>query len=141
MLVDREVEPLMQLELPQRLSITGIAGLVALSVTHWLRANVHDPAPALSFVLGCMPNLAAAFAMPLIMATFTARTSKPPITQVSRRAYLGVLAFTTLGLLGWELVQTRSARFVFDVNDIAATFVGAVLAFFAYGWLVRRQTA
>lgn len=131
----------MQLEVPQRLSILGIAGLAALSATHWLRGNVHDPAPALSFVLGCMPNLAAAFAMPLILATFTARTSKAPITQASRRAYLGILAFTTLGLLGWELVQTRSSNFVFDLNDVIATGVGAALAFVAYSVLVRRYAA
>lgn len=142
MRVDREVAAhVMQLELPQRLAIMGITGLAALSVTHWLRAHVHDPAPAISFVLGCMPNLAAAFAMPLILATFTARTSKAPITQASRRAFLGVLVFTTLGLLGWELVQTRSSNFVFDTNDVIATVVGAALALATYRWLARRHAA
>ena len=74
----------MQFELPQRLSATGIIGLAALSATHWLRENVSDPGPVLSFVLGVMPNLAAAFAMPLILAGFKPRTSDAPMTKVSR---------------------------------------------------------
>jgi hypothetical protein len=127
----------MQLELPPRLSATGIIGLAALSATHWLRENVADPGPVLALALGVMPNLAAAFAMPLILASFTPRTSRPPITEVSRVAYLWVLLFTTCGLWGWELIQTRSERFVFDVYDILATGCGSLLAYIAFGWHAR----
>ena len=52
----------MKTPLARRLSITGMGGLAALSATHWMRDNVLDPSPALAFVLGVLPNLAAAFA-------------------------------------------------------------------------------
>lgn len=128
----------MHLELPYRLSATGIVGLAALSATHWLRENVSDPGPVLAFALGVMPNMAAAFAMPLILASFTPRTSGMPVTEVSRLAYARVLSFTTLGLCGWELIQTQSERFVFDLYDILATGFGAILAYSAFNWHARR---
>jgi hypothetical protein len=79
-----------------------------------------------------MPSLAAAFAMPLILASFAPQVSTPK--QASRPpAVCGlILVFTTLGLLGWEVVQTRSAAFVFDVYDILATLVGSLLALLAF---------
>jgi hypothetical protein len=129
----------MQLELPQRLSATGMIGLAALSVTHWLRENVSDPEPVVAFALGVMPNVAAAFAMPLILAGFSPRTSRAPVTEASRFAYLGVLSLTTFGLWGWELIQARSERLVFDVFDILATVFGSVLAYIAFGWHARRS--
>lgn len=115
--------------------MTGMGGLAALSATHWMRKNVSDPAPVLSFALGVMPNLAAAFAMPLILAGIVPRISSDPVTVSSRRAYLWMLLFTTFGLCGWELVQTRSDRFVFDVHDLLATGLGSFLAYLAFGWL------
>jgi hypothetical protein len=127
----------MQHDPPQRLAATGIIGLAALSATHWLRENVSDSGPVLAFALGVMPNLAAAFAMPLILASFTPRTSRTPITEVSRLAYIWVLSSTTLGLCGWELIQTRSERFVFDVFDILATVFGSILAYIAFDWHAR----
>jgi hypothetical protein len=127
----------MKLELPFRLSATGMIGLGALSVTHWLRENTSAPGPVFSFLLGVMPNVAAAFAMPLILASFSPHTSRAPITNSSRLRYFWVLSFTTLGLCGWELIQTRSNRFVFDVYDILATGLGSVLAYFAFSWHAR----
>jgi hypothetical protein len=128
----------MQIGLPLRLSTTGIVGLAALSATHWMRENISDPPPLLAFALGVMPNLAAAFAMPLVLASFFPHTSGVPVTVQSRRTYLWILLFTALGLLGWELVQTRSERFVFDAYDILATGFGSILAYLAFGWHVRR---
>ena len=84
-----------------------------------------------------MPNLAAAFAMPLVLASFVPHTSGIPVTAQSRRTYLWILLFTALGLLGWELVQTRSERFVFDAYDILATGFGSILAYLAFGWHAR----
>jgi hypothetical protein len=127
----------MKVELPYRLSATGMIGLAALSATHWLRENVSDAGPVLAFVLGVMPNLAAAFAMPLILASFFSHTSRIRSTKNSRLHYLWALSFTTLGLCGWELIQTQSDRFVFDVFDILATGLGSTLAYFALCWHAR----
>jgi glycopeptide antibiotics resistance protein len=114
--------------------MTGMGGLAALSATHWMRENISDPAPILAFALGVLPNLAAAFAMPLILASFVPLISRMPIMVRSRRTYLWLLLFTMFGLCGWELVQTRSDRFVFDVYDILATGLGSFLAYLAFGW-------
>jgi hypothetical protein len=127
----------MQIGLPLRLSTTGMVGLAALSATHWMRENISDPIPVLAFSLGVMPSLAAAFGMPLVLASFVPHTSGTPVTVRSRRTYLSILLFTSLGLLGWELVQTRSERFVFDAYDILATGLGSFLAYLALGWHVR----
>ncbi len=84
----------MKMPLPQRLSITGMVGLAALSATHWMRENVLDPSPVLAFALGVLPNLAAAFSMPLILASLLPRSSDPSDTAQGRRTYLRILAFT-----------------------------------------------
>jgi hypothetical protein len=124
----------MQMSLPLRLSTTGIVGLAALSAVQWLRENIADPAPVLEFVLGVMPNFAAAFAMPLVLASFFPSTSGTPVTVRSRRAYLWILLFTTVGLFGWEFLQARSESLVFDVYDLLATALGSCVAYLAFGW-------
>ena len=116
------------MQLPQRLSITGMGGLAALSATHWMRGNILDPLPVLAFVLGVLPNLAAAFSMPLILASFVLLSWHTPDTAKFRRTYLWILVFTASGLCSWEFIQVRSNRFVFDTNDIVATVFGSILA-------------
>jgi len=120
------------MQLPQRLSITGMGGLAALSVTHWMRGNIIDPSPVLAFVLGVLPNLSAAFSMPLILASFVPVSWHTPDTSRFHRAYLWILVFTASGLCSWEFIQVRSNRFVFDMNDIFATVFGSILAYLAF---------
>jgi hypothetical protein len=60
-------------KLSSRLALTGMLGLAALSATHWMRVGVPEPGPMLAYALGVMPNLAAAFAMPLVLASFFRR--------------------------------------------------------------------
>lgn len=107
-------------------------GLAVLSATHWLRDNLSDPGPAIAFVLGVMPNLAAAFAMPLILSSFAPQVLNLRQSTRARAVYGLLILFTTLGLLGWEVVQSKSAAFVFDVYDIVATLIGSLLALFAF---------
>jgi hypothetical protein len=121
----------------QRLALTGMGGLAALTATQWLREHVRDPAPAMAFALGVMPNLAAAFAMPLVLASFFPSISRIPITVRSQRMYTWLLAFTLIGLCGWEFVQTRSERFVFDLSDIGATVLGSLSAYGVFAWQAR----
>ena len=130
-----------KLNLPSRLSAIGLIGLAALSATHWLRDNLDARGPFQSFALGVMPNMAAAFAMPLILASFTTHTSSTQTATSSRLRFLGILMFTTLGLCGWEFIQARSNRFVFDVYDLLATVLGSALAYQAFSWNARRFDA
>jgi hypothetical protein len=124
----------MRVSLSTRLSLMGMLGLAALSATHWARSAIPAPGSTLAFVLGVLPNLAAAFAMPLILASLLPAISGTPLTRHAGRRFLFLLSFTTLGLCAWEVVQTRSDRFVFDVNDIAATILGAILACAGHRW-------
>lgn len=132
------VDP-MQIPLPQRVSITGMAGLAALSTTHWIRGKDLDLSPVLAFVLGVMPNLAASFAMPLILASILPLPWQAPDSLKLRRTFLWTLAFTTSGLCGWEFFQMQSNRFVFDTSDLLATGIGSFLAYLAFRWLVGRS--
>lgn len=124
----------MRAALSTRLSLAGILGLVLLSGTHWAREAISNPGAPLAFALGVLPNLAAAFAMPLILASFLPSISDASPSTSTRRRFVLLLAFTTLGLCAWELIQTLSSRFYFDLNDLAATVIGATLAFGTYSW-------
>jgi hypothetical protein len=122
-----------------RLSVTGMTGLALLTGTHWLRENILEQAAVLTWVLGSMPNLSAAFAMPLIFASFKRIESLAQITHRTDRSFMWILLFTTMGLLTWELMQSGNERFVFDVNDIIATGLGALFAYIAYVWIAKKS--
>lgn len=127
----------MRLALPTSLSLAGVLGLALLSGTHWARDSIPHPGATLAFALGVLPNLAAAFAMPLILASFLPSISGMPRDKSARRRFVLLLSLTTLGLCAWEMIQTLSERFYFDVNDLAATLVGAILAFGTYARLCQ----
>jgi len=120
-----------------RLSVTGMIGLALLTATHWVRENISEQGAVLALMLGSMPNLSASFAMPLIFASFKRSESQAHITHGTDRSFIWILLITTLGLLIWELMQMSNERFVFDVNDIIATGLGALLAYIAFVWLAR----
>jgi len=96
------------MQLPQRLSITGMGGL------------------------------AAAFSMPLILASFVPVSWHTPDASKFHRTYLWILVFTASGLCSWVFMQVRSHRSVFDANDIVATVFGSILAYLAFRWNVSR---
>jgi len=127
----------MKLELSYRLSLAGMIGLAALSTTHWLRAHGMVSGTVLPFVLGVLPNFAAAWAMPLILASILPSATGPN----SRRVYAGILGFTTAGLCAWEFIQAFSRQFVFDVADILATIAGSALAYGAFRGLTGLGSA
>lgn len=129
------------MKLSPRLALTGMLGLAALSATHWMRENVPEPGPILAYALGVMPNLAAAFAMPLVLASFFRATSESPVAPRSIHAFLRILLFTAVGLCAWEVVQIGSDRFWFDFHDLGSTGLGSLMTFLAYRWLARRQPA
>lgn len=118
-----------------RLSLAGMAGLALLSGTHWARESLQHPGASLAYLLGVLPNLAAGQAMPLILASLMPSISGAPPAPDAPRRFLLVLSFTTLGLFTWELIQTRSDRFYFDLHDLGATVVGALVAHTAWRWL------
>ena len=119
------------------LAAVGMLGLAVLSATQWARTNVAVPNSFFPFLLGVAPNVAAGYAMPLILASFMPKVVNNPDQHEARRVFLFVLAFTTLGLIVWEFIQTNSRNLYFDVNDIIATLIGALFALLSYLWLSR----
>ena len=63
----------------------------------------------------------------MALSAWTARQDEVARSS-SFRMFLICAAISGIGLLAWELVQTTSQHFVFDINDIAATAMGLLLA-------------
>lgn len=119
------------------LSAMGMIGLALLNVTQWARVNISISNSLFQFLLGVSPNVAAGYAMPLILASFVPKVVKNTNEGESRKVFSFVSIFTTLGLIIWEFIQIDSKDFYFDINDIVATFIGVLLAFLVYLWLSK----
>jgi len=119
------------------MSAMGMLGLVLLSSTQWARENVSSNNLLFQFFLGVSPNIAAGYAMPLILASFTPKVVKNENRIEARKIYLLISAFTTFGLIAWEFIQLNSKNLYFDTNDIVATFIGTFLAYISYLWLSK----
>ncbi len=111
-----------------RYASAGIAALVALSLGHWLRARATFDAPPVVFVLGVLPNVAAAVAIPFVAAGALADMHKNRRVAVSPAAFTILNAGSLAGLAVWEFVQRTSLTLRFDVADLVATLVGALMA-------------
>ena len=123
------------------LSAMGIIGLALLNVTQWARVNISVSNSLFQFLLGIMPNVAAGYAMPLILASFVPKVVKNTNKGESRKVFSFVSTLTTLGLIVWEFIQIDSKNLYFDINDIVATFGGVSLAFLVYLWLSKVKTS
>ena len=119
------------------LSLMGMLGLALLSSTQWARENISSNNSLFLFFLGVSPNIAAGYAMPLILASFVQKIVKNENKGEAHKIYLFVSAFTTFGLIAWEFIQVNSKNLYFDTNDIIATFVGTFLAYISYRWLTK----
>lgn len=131
----------MKIPFAVQMIMMGMLGLALLNLTHWARENVSNDTNLLQFVLGVLPNIAAGYAMPLILGGFFPKIVENKNKKEAHKMYLLTLVFTTFGLMVWEFIQFNSDTLYFDLNDIAATFIGAFLAYISYVWLVKRKTA
>ena len=111
-----------------RFGLVGIAALALLSGVHWIRGLSVELVPAADYLIGVLPNVAAAIAIPFVFMGIAADQKKDaPPTTIQRWFYVSLVA-SCIGLLGWELIQQTSDRLIFDVNDIGATVVGSTIA-------------
>lgn len=117
-----------------RYGLAGIGALALLSLVHWLRGRPVSGEPIPTYLLGVVPNLAAAIAITFVLLSIWADQNKDAPYSAARRWFLVFAALSACGLLAWEIVQRTSARFVFDPHDVGATLVGigaAALIFLA----------
>ena len=129
------------MKLSTRYGLVGLGALALLSVGHWIRGLSGDWSPALAYVLGVLPNFAAAIAIPFVFTGILADQKKDAPLSVIRNWFFGSVITSFVGLLGWELLQQRSDRLVFDLNDIGATIVGSAIAIAVFAAVTKRARA
>lgn len=122
-----------------RYGLVGIGALSLLSAVHWLRGMGSWQLPAGDYLLGVTPNFAASIAICFVLLSIWADQRHGPTFDVAKRAFLICVSISGLGLLGWELFQKNSSRFVFDPHDVGATFVGMSAASLLFYFLTPRE--
>lgn len=121
------------MKIEHRYAAVGMAALAVLSGGQWLRTR--HALPDLAWLLGVLPNLSAAVAIPFVTAAAWAEVTRRPPGAITRR---WLVAGSVAGLIGWELLQLIGSRLVFDCADIAATLAGAALAAILFEGLAAR---
>jgi hypothetical protein len=108
-------------------SVVGLAGMVAILLVHVGRAFLSGP-EFLLWVLGWMPNLAAAIALPfLLLAAYWIYIPAGKWKISTTRLFIVLVIATLLALVGWEIVQYLLWAYPMDAWDITATAVGCAL--------------
>lgn len=121
-----------------RYGLVGIAALSLLSFVHWMRELGAWARAEGAYLLGIAPNFTAAIAICFVLLSIWADQRPGESFRVAALAFLVCVSISGLGLLGWELFQKTSSRFVFDPHDAGATFVGLGAATLLFYWLTPR---
>lgn len=129
------------MKLPTRYGLVGIGALGALSLVHWSRELQVETHEIVSYLMGVLPNVVAAIAIPFVLLSIWA-DQKPAATYQAVRLSFAILALVAgIGLIAWEFIQQSSRSLVFDYHDIAATIFGLVVAWFLFVLLTPRANA
>ena len=119
------------MKLSLRYGLVGIGALGLLSLVHWGRKLQYDGPAVAEYLMGVLPNVAAAIAIPFVLLSIWA-DQKPNASHAnSRQTFVVLTLLSGVGLIAWELVQQSSRTLVFDLHDIGATILGLGL-----GWLL-----
>lgn len=128
------------MRLSTRYGLAGIAALALLSLGHWLRGpGGRQPPPAGEYLIGILPNFAAAIAIAFVLLSIWADQNREATRSGAKRSFLLCASISALGLFGWEFVQKSSGRFVFDPHDLGATLVGIGVAGLSFHALTPRS--
>ena len=103
-----------------------------------MRELSSDGAPALVYILGVMPNIAAAIAIPFVFMGIFADQRKDASLRSIRNWFFAAVLVSCTGLFGWESIQQTSNRLVFDIDDLIATFFGSVLSLGIFAAITKR---
>jgi hypothetical protein len=116
------------MRLSTRCGLTGIGALALLAAVHQLRGMERSPRPISDYLIGVLPNFAAAIAITFVLLSFWADQNPNAGIASAKRPFLLCASVSALGLLAWELFQKTSSRLVFDLHDVGATLVGVAVA-------------
>jgi hypothetical protein len=107
-----------------RYGLTGIGALGLLAAVHQLRGMERTPQATSDYLIGVLPNFAAAIAITFVLLSIWSDQNKEAGFTAAKRPFLLCASISGFGLLAWELFQKTSSRLVFDPHDVGATFVG-----------------
>ncbi|MGZ8284149.1 MAG: hypothetical protein ACXW27_03260 [Allosphingosinicella sp.] len=123
-----------------RYGLAGMGALALLSLVHWLRGIAMFRRSTVDYLLGVLPNFAAAIAIAFVLLSIWADRNRDSTFEAARRAYFACASISGLGLMGWEVFQKTSNRLVFDPHDVGATLVGIGMASLLFYRLTPRRT-
>lgn len=121
-----------------RYALVGMGALGALSLVHWGRRVQYQGPEMVVYLMGVMPNAAAAVAIPFVLLSLWADQSPDATPAAARRAFVVLTLFAAIALIAWEFLQRSSSALVFDRHDIGATFVGLALGYVLFILLTPR---
>ncbi|NDD64191.1 MAG: hypothetical protein EBZ36_09470 [Acidobacteria bacterium] len=111
--------------------LVGIGALATLSLVDWARRGHFINGEVTAFLIGVMPNVAAAIAIPFVILGIRVEQRKELSSAAVRWSFAVLSLVAGVGLILWEVLQQASRALVFDPNDIGATLIGLLL-----GWVV-----
>ncbi len=115
------------MQLSTRYGLVGIGALTLLTTVHQLRGSPGLLSPAGDYLLGTLPNFAAAIAITFVLLSIWADQNRDAAFASIKRPFLMCASISAFGLLAWETFQKTSDRFVFDLHDTGATLVGVIV--------------
>jgi hypothetical protein len=112
------------MRLSTRFALTGMGALGLLAAVHQLRGMERSAQPIIDYLVGVLPNFAAAIAITFVLLSIWSDQNPQAGFTSAKRPFLLCASTSSIGLLAWELFQKTSSRLVFDPHDVGATFVG-----------------
>lgn len=120
-----------KMKLSTKYGLAGIGALTLLSLVHRCRELHFEGPDIFVFLLGVLPNLTAAIAIPFVLLSIWADRTPAATHQSARRQFSLLTLFAGIGLILWEFLQ-RSSHLVFDYYDIASTIIGLIIAWILF---------
>lgn len=98
------------------------------AISSYIRPNYIGKNLYVKYLLGVAPNFFPSIGIPaLIVAIILQNKKDEHESKLYRYRNIIALSISTLGLTGWEFIQSSSAKLVFDLNDILWTFIGSLI--------------
>jgi len=112
------------MKLSTRYGLVGIGALCVLSLVDWRRRSQPDAAESVLYLMGVLPNVAAAIAIQFVLLSIWADQRQSASYAGARRSFVVVTVGAGVGLIAWEFIQLSSGTLVYDTHDIGATVLG-----------------
>ncbi|MCX7036998.1 MAG: hypothetical protein NT064_10560 [Proteobacteria bacterium] len=116
------------MKLSLKYSLVGCGALAVLSLVQWARPLSASATAPVRHLLGVLPNVTAAIAIPFVLLSIWADQHPDAMPADARYRFALYSSVTGVGLVAWEFFQQSGRSLVFDPQDLVATLVGCVLA-------------